>query len=409
MTEPLLDVRGLTTSFETGQGRLTAVDDVSFSIEEGEVFGVVGESGSGKSVTALSVMRLLDDAGTVEADGVRFDGTDLLSLSESEMRSVRGGDISMIFQDPMTSLNPVMTIGEQIAEVVRHHGDTGERTGFWSEMRRKYVTGTSTESRSWRRAIELLETVGIPEPEQRATEYPHQLSGGMRQRVVIAQALAGDPDLIIADEPTTALDVSIEAQILNEILELSDEFGISVMLIPHDLGVVRETCDRVAVMYASEFMETGHVDDLFEDPHHPYTEGLLASIPRIDDDREWLSVIEGTVPDLIDKPSGCPFRDRCEYAFDLCDRPLVEYDVDSSERVRHAVRCHRENERVRVDESGHVTDVPDEAVAALERRIEAENEDSNDAAVAGRSIRADGGHPRTALADPERRGDRDEY
>ncbi|GAA0521851.1 peptide/nickel transport system ATP-binding protein [Halorubrum aquaticum] len=409
MNEPLLDVRGLTTSFETGQGRLTAVDDVSFSIEEGEVFGVVGESGSGKSVTALSVMRLLDDAGTVEADEVWFDGTDLLSLSEAEMRSIRGGEISMIFQDPMTSLNPVMTIGEQIAEVVRHHGDTGERTGFWSEMRRKYVTGTSTESRSWRRAIELLETVGIPEPEQRATEYPHQLSGGMRQRVVIAQALAGDPSLIIADEPTTALDVSIEAQILNEILELSEEFGISVMLITHDLGVVRETCDRVAVMYASEFMETGHVDDLFEDPHHPYTEGLLASIPRIDDDREWLSVIEGTVPDLIDKPSGCPFQDRCDYAFELCDRPLVEYELDSTKRVRHAVRCHRENERVRVDESGHVTDVPDEAVAALERRIEAENDASNDPAVADSGIRTDGGSPTGGSDEPERRGDRDEY
>jgi oligopeptide/dipeptide ABC transporter, ATP-binding protein, C-terminal domain len=411
MTDPLLDVRGLKTSFETGQGTLTAVDGISFTIESGEVFGVVGESGSGKSVTALSVMRLLDDAGTVEADAVRFDGTDLLSLTESEMRSIRGGEISMIFQDPMTSLNPVMTIGEQIAEVVRHHGDAGERAGFWSEMTRKYVTGTSTDSHSWQRAVELLETVGIPEPEKRATEYPHQLSGGMRQRVVIAQALAGDPSLIIADEPTTALDVSIEAQILNELLELSDEFGISVLLITHDLGVVRETCDRVAVMYASEFMETGHVDDIFEDPHHPYTEGLLASIPRIDDDREWLSVIEGTVPDLIDKPSGCPFRDRCEYAFDLCDRPLVEYEVDAPGTEKHIVRCHRENEHVPVDESGHVGEVTDEAVAALERRldVEARGPDAPTAAPVDASARTDGGDrlgPVEADADG---GDGDEY
>lgn len=412
MSEPLLDVRGLTTSFETGQGRLTAVDDISFQIEEGEVFGVVGESGSGKSVTALSVMRLLDDAGTVEADEVRFKGTDLLSVSESEMRSIRGGDISMIFQDPMTSLNPVMTIGEQIAEVVRHHGDVGERTGFWSEMRRKYVTGTSEGSRSWQRAVELLETVGIPEPEKRATEYPHQLSGGMRQRVVIAQALAGDPSLIIADEPTTALDVSIEAQILNEILELSEEFGISVLLITHDLGVVRETCDRVAVMYASEFMETGHVDDIFEDPHHPYTEGLLASIPRIDDEREWLSVIEGTVPDLIDKPSGCPFRDRCDYAFELCDRPLVEYDIEGSALETHTVRCHRENEHVEVDDSGHVEAVPDEAIAALERRIEAESASDANGSVsptADASARADGGSRPSPAADAENGGDHGEY
>lgn len=395
MSGSLLDVRGLTTSFETGRGTLTAVDDISFSIEEGEVFGVVGESGSGKSVTALSVMRLLDDAGTVDADAIRFDGTNLLSLSEREMRAIRGGEISMIFQDPMTSLNPVMTIGEQIAEVVRHHGDTGERTGFWSEMRRKYVSGTSTESRSWRRAVELLETVGIPEPEQRASEYPHQLSGGMRQRVVIAQALAGDPSLIIADEPTTALDVSIEAQILNELLELSDEFGISVLLITHDLGVVRETCDRVAVMYASEFMETGTVDDIFEDPHHPYTEGLLASIPRIDDDREWLSVIEGTVPDLINKPSGCPFRDRCEYSFELCDRPLVEYEIEEPTREKHSVRCHRENDHVDLDESGHVSEVTDAAAAALERRLDAEavsrRDGSSVPSTAGVNARTDGG------------------
>jgi peptide/nickel transport system ATP-binding protein len=409
MSDPLLSVRGLSTSFETGQGRLTAVDNISFDIESGEVFGVVGESGSGKSVTALSVMRLLGDAGTIEADAVEFDGTDLLSLSEPEMRAIRGGAISMVFQDPMTSLNPVMTIGEQIAEVARHHGDLGERTGFWSEMRRKYLTGTDAESRSWQRAVELLELVGIPEPEQRATEYPHQLSGGMRQRVVIAQALAGDPSLIIADEPTTALDVSIEAQILNELLDLSEEFGISVLLITHDLGVVRETCDRVAVMYASEFMETGRVDTLFEDPHHPYTEGLLASIPRIDDERDRLSVIEGTVPDLIDKPAGCPFQNRCAYAFELCDRPLVEYTAGAPGTADHVVRCHRENEYVTVDDDGTVTTVESGAVDAIEQRLEAETGRRDDTAPTGADARADGGRPaHETRADPTR-GDTNGY
>jgi len=370
--EPLLEVENLRTSFETDGGRLTAVDGISFDIREGEVFGIVGESGSGKSVTALSIMDLLGDEGDVGADAIRFDGRDLGSLSDAEMRSIRGGEISMIFQDPMNSLNPVMTIGEQIAEVVRHHGDVGERTGFWSEMRRKYVTGTSTDSTSWRHAVELLETVGIPDPEQRATEYPHQLSGGMRQRVVIAQALAGEPSLIVADEPTTALDVSIEAQILNELLDLRDEFGISVLLITHDLGVVRETCDRVAVMYAAELMEKADVDDLFDDPQHPYTEGLLASIPRISDTREWLDVIEGTVPDLIDKPTGCPFRDRCEYTFELCDQPLVEYAVGEPGSEEHLARCHLHNEALETDESGHATEVTDDAIVALERRLEAE-------------------------------------
>ena len=213
--------------------------------------------------------------------------------------------------------------------------------------------------------------------------------------------------------------MSIEAQILNEILQLSDEFDISVLLITHDLGVVRETCDRVAVMYASEFMETGHVDDIFEDPHHPYTEGLLASIPRIGDDREWLSVIEGTVPDLIDKPSGCPFRDRCDYAFELCDRPLVEYEIEGSALETHTVRCHRENEYVEVDDSGHIDAVPEEAVATLERRIEAESTDDTDGSVtstADVNARADGGrstppavNAENGAANAENGGDHDEY
>ncbi|TKX55638.1 ABC transporter ATP-binding protein, partial [Halorubrum sp. SS7] len=252
---PLLAVDNLHTTFTTERGDVPAVDGVSFAINEGEVFGIVGESGSGKSVTALSLLGLADGA-TVTADRLCFRDEDLLTKDEAALREIRGNDISMIFQDPMSSLNPVMTVGEQIAEVVRHHGDVGESQSLFAELRRKYVTGTSESSASWQRAVELLDTVGIPDPADRANEYPHQLSGGMKQRVMIAQALAGDPDLIIADEPTTALDVTIEAQILNELLDLRDEFGVSIMLITHDLAVVRETCDRVAVMYAGEMMET---------------------------------------------------------------------------------------------------------------------------------------------------------
>jgi peptide/nickel transport system ATP-binding protein len=366
MTDPLLEVENLNTTFETERGEVPAVDGVSFAIESGEVFGVVGESGSGKSVTALSVLGLLD-AARVEADAIRYDGEDLLAKTDAEMRAIRGNRISMIFQDPMSSLNPVMSIGEQIAEVVRHHGDTGERTGFWSEMRRKYLTGTSEKSPSWRRAVELLETVGIPEPQQRAHEYPHQLSGGMKQRVMIAQALAGDPDLLIADEPTTALDVTIEAQILNELLDLRDEFDLSIMLITHDLAVVRETCDRVAVMYAGELMETADTATLFDDPRHPYTRGLINSIPRVDDDREWLDAIEGNVPEPAEKPTGCPFRDRCAAAFDLCNQPLVGYD---GERPGHTTWCHLYNDAVDSDgDEATVVDV-DRARALIEQQSE---------------------------------------
>ncbi len=367
--EPLLEVENLRTSFSTERGDLTAVDGISFDIRPGEIFGLVGESGSGKSVTARSIMRLLDSNATVEADAIRFRGQDLLNLTEAEMREIRGGQISMIFQDPMNSLNPVLSVGEQIAEVIRHHGDTGESAGFWAEMSRKYVTGADRDSESWRQAVDLLETVGIPDPEQRAGEYPHQLSGGMRQRVMIAQALAADPDLIIADEPTTALDVSIEAQILEELMSLRDEFGVSVLLITHDLAVIRETSDRVAVMYAAELMERAPVGPLFENPRHPYTEGLLRSIPRIGDDREWLDVIEGTVPDLSDKPPGCPFQERCGYAFEVCDEPLVEYPVGPD---GHVARCHLHNEHVETDESGHATAVGDGAVASLRERANGE-------------------------------------
>jgi peptide/nickel transport system ATP-binding protein len=362
MNDHLLEVENLHTTFETERGEVPAVDGVSFTVDRGEVFGVVGESGSGKSVTALSVLGLLDGA-RIEADAIRYDGEDLLEKTDAEMRAVRGNRISMIFQDPMSSLNPVMTVGEQIAEVVRHHHETGERRGFWSEMRRKYVTGTSEGSPSWGRAVELLETVGIPEPAQRAHEYPHQLSGGMKQRVMIAQALAGEPDLLVADEPTTALDVTIEAQILNELLDLRDEFDLSILLITHDLAVVRETCDRVAVMYAGELMETADTAPLFEDPRHPYTRGLINSIARIDDDREWLDAIEGNVPEPAEKPSGCPFRDRCEAAFELCDQPLVGY---RGEEPGHTTWCHLYNDAVEHDgEEATVVDV-DRAMELIE-------------------------------------------
>ena len=343
--EPLLAVENLHTTFSTERGDVPAVDGVSFAIEEGEVFGVVGESGSGKSVTALSLLGLADGA-NVTADRVQFRGEDLLAKDEAGLQTVRGNDISMIFQDPMSSLNPVMTVGEQIAEVVRHHSDVGESRSLFSELRRKYVTGTSESSRSWERAVELLDTVGIPDPADRAHEYPHQLSGGMKQRVMIAQALAGDPDLIIADEPTTALDVTIEAQILNELLDLRDEFDVSIMLITHDLAVVRETCDRVAVMYAGEMMETADTRTLFEDPRHPYTRGLINSIPRTNDDREWLDAIQGNVPDPMDKPDGCPFRSRCDAAFSLCDEPLVAYPAED---LSHRTWCHLYNDAVTRD------------------------------------------------------------
>ncbi|WP_254546927.1 ABC transporter ATP-binding protein [Halomarina pelagica] len=364
MSEPLLEVENLRTRFETEGGTVSAVDGISFAVEPGEVFGIVGESGSGKSVAALSLLGLVDAPGVVEADTIRYRGENLLEKTEREFQRIRGGEISMVFQDPMSSLNPVMTIGEQIAEVARHHGDLGESVGFWSEMRRKYLGGTRSESPSWRRAVELLEIVGIPDPETRAGEYPHQLSGGMKQRVMIAQALAGDPSLIIADEPTTALDVTIEAQILNELLDLRDEFGVSVVLITHDLAVVRETCDRVAVMYAGELMETAATDALFEHPRHPYTRGLLRSIPKVTDEREWLDTIEGNVPSLVNKKPGCPFRERCDRAFELCERPLIGHEGSNTD---HTVWCHLYDDSVEL-EDGEVVSIDEQRTAPPKKR-----------------------------------------
>ncbi|AXG05112.1 ABC transporter ATP-binding protein [Haloplanus rubicundus] len=347
----LLAIEDLAVTFPVEDGPdVPAVDGVDLQVETGEIHGLVGESGSGKSVTARSIMRLLDGA-EVSADRFDYRGEDLYAKSEAEMRRIRGDDIAMVFQDALSALNPVMTVGEQIAEVVRHHGDVDESAGLLSELRRKYVTGTSKSAPSWRRAVDLLETVGIADPEDVATSYPHQLSGGQRQRVMIASALGGDPSLIVADEPTTALDVTVEAGILDELQCLCDEFDVAILLITHDLGVVAETCDRVTVMYSGSVMERGTTDGLFENPAHPYTKGLLRSIPEgAPSEDGQLATIPGSAPEPTERPAGCPFRDRCPAAFDACSDPLPEHVVDGGEG--HVARCHLYTEG---DDLGEVT------------------------------------------------------
>jgi oligopeptide transport system ATP-binding protein len=300
--EYLLEVQDLKTYFKVKAGRVRAVDGVSFAVKPGEKLAVVGESGCGKSVTALSIMRLLPQpAGEIVGGSVIFEDQDLVDLPESAMRRIRGGKISMIFQDPLTCLNPTMTVGKQIAEGLRIH-----------------LKNLSKEE-AHKRAVSLLEQVGIPAAAQRANSYPHQFSGGMRQRVMIAMALACNPKLIIADEPTTALDVTVQAQILELINAVSNEFGTAVILITHDLGVVAGMTDRVAVMYAGKVVETAPTDEIFANPRHPYTLGLLASVPRLDDRRHGqLRTIEGAPPDLLNPPSGCPFMPRCAFARAIC-------------------------------------------------------------------------------------------
>ena len=290
--QPLLDVRGLRTSFHTREGVVRAVDGIDFSVYPGEIMGLVGESGCGKSVTSLSIMRLVAKPGHIDGGQVVFDGGDLLTLSNDDMRKIRGDRISMIFQQPTSSLNPVWDVGRQLAEVLEIHRN----------MKR---------SAARNRALDMLRMVGIPDPERRLKSYPHELSGGMAQRVMIAMALACEPDLLIADEPTTALDVTIQAQILDLIRNLRDETGTGVILITHDLGVVAETCDRVAVMYAGEIVEQTDVVSLFRDPTHPYTRGLIGSVPVPGDLRDELAVIPGNVPNLIDLPPACRFAPRC--------------------------------------------------------------------------------------------------
>jgi oligopeptide/dipeptide ABC transporter ATP-binding protein len=296
--DALLRVEHLTTSFDTAAGSVVAVDDVSFEIGAGEVLGLVGESGSGKSVTALSIMRLVDSPGRIAGGRLLFKGRDLMPLGEREMQAVRGAEIALIFQEPMTALNPVFTIGDQIAETLIVHG-----------------LATKRESRA--RAIELVDAVRIPDAAARVNDYPHQLSGGMRQRVMIAIALACRPSLVIADEPTTALDVTIQAQILDLLREMRARLGLSILLITHDLGVVAETADRVAVMYAGRIVETGPVRAILRTPQHPYTRGLLASIPGGARGAR-LKAIDGTVPLLGHLPSGCAFNPRCPDRFDPC-------------------------------------------------------------------------------------------
>jgi oligopeptide/dipeptide ABC transporter ATP-binding protein len=316
MAEPLLSVRDLQVEFEVGGRRARAVDGVSFDLAPGEVLGVVGESGCGKSVTALSIMRLVPQPPAHIAGVVRLGDKELLRLPEREMREIRGGRIAMVFQDPLSSLNPVMTVGYQVAEAIALHQRVGMKL-------------------AWEKAVEMLDRVHLPEPEVRAHSYPHQLSGGQRQRVMIAMAFACDPEIVIADEPTTALDVTVQRQVLDLMLELREQRGTSIMLITHDLGVVAETADRVLVMYGGKVVETGTVFELFDDPRHPYTQALLNSVPRLDTERTTrLTGIQGQPPDLLSLPLGCPFQPRCSVAQERCSAMPEWLELSPTHRVR---------------------------------------------------------------------------
>ena len=320
MNEVLLEVKDLRTQFLTERGIAPAVDGISFRLEGGKTLGIVGESGSGKSVTSLSIMRLLQEpAGRIAGGQILFKGRDLVQLSEKEMRDIRGAHISMIFQEPMTALNPVYTVGQQIAEVFI--------------VRQKMKKKQARE-----KAVEMLRLVGIPSPETRVDNYPHQLSGGMRQRVVIAIALACNPELLSADEPTTALDVTIQAQILELMKELQKKLNTALIMITHDLGIISEMADDVLVMYCGQVVESGPMQQVFHHMLHPYTEGLMNSIPRLSDDAEELNTIDGMVPSLYELPQGCRFHPRCAYAREVCKNaqpPLVEVEPG------HCSRCHK--------------------------------------------------------------------
>ena len=319
--QPLLEVSELKTHFHTENGRVTAVDGVTFQVKEGEILGIVGESGCGKSVTSQSILRLFDEKSTDYDGDIFFRGTELLELSIDKMQKIRGNDIAMVFQDPLSSLNPVYTIGNQIAESIMLHQKVSKKEAY-------------------EKAVEMLRLTGIPAPEKRVHEYPHELSGGMRQRVMIAIALSCQPQLLIADEPTTALDVTIQAQILDLIIDLNEKLGMGVIFITHDLGVVAELCTRVVVMYLGQIVEEADIDSLFSKPLHPYTKGLMKSVPQLDGDRgEKLHVIEGTVPSLTNVPKGCRFASRCQFADELCktEAPsLREFANGQKARCWHA-------------------------------------------------------------------------
>ncbi|MEO8476975.1 MAG: ABC transporter ATP-binding protein [Actinomycetota bacterium] len=319
MAEPLLEVKDLKVHFHTDDGVVKAVDGVSYSVQPGETLGIVGESGSGKSVSSLTVMGLIDSSQAKISGEVFFQGQDLLKLPSDEMRTIRGAKISMIFQDPMTSLHPFYRVGDQISEAILQHQNVSRKEA--SQL-----------------AVEMLSKVNIPRPEERAKQFPHEFSGGMRQRAMIAMALALNPDLLIADEPTTALDVTVQAQILDLIDRLKDEFNAAVIIITHDLGVVAEHCDNIQVMYAGKAVEFGNTDDIYYQPHHPYTWGLLGSIPSMHGSgKERLNPIRGLPPSLINVPPGCSFHPRCPYVMDVCRTdvpPLLPSDG------HHASACH---------------------------------------------------------------------
>jgi len=320
----LLEVTDLKTHFKTDDGIVKAVDGVSFSVEKGKTLGIVGESGSGKSVTCLTIMGLNARSNTMTSGEALWKGNNLLNMSSRQLRSIRGDEIAMIFQDPMTSLNPVKTIGAQLVEAILLHRDVSKRQGRL-------------------RALELLKAVGIPRAEARIDDYPHQFSGGMRQRVMIAMALINDPDLLIADEPTTALDVTTQAQILNLMTKLQQDFGSAIIMITHDLGVIAEIADDVVVMYAARVAEQAPVENLFKRPHHPYTWGLLGSLPRLDANVDRLTQIQGSPPSLLNPPRGCRFHPRCPYVMEICKETEPEL-LPVSHDPMHLQRCHLDEE-----------------------------------------------------------------
>jgi oligopeptide transport system ATP-binding protein len=316
--DKLLEIKNLRTVFKTYAGQVSAINDVSISVGYGEAVGIVGESGSGKSVTMLSVMRLLSENGKVTSGEIDFNGRNMAEMSEKQMQVIRGNEIGMIFQDPMTSMNPVFTVGNQLVEAILKHN---------KKMPRKQAI---------EKAIDMLKLVGMPSPEKRFHQYPHEFSGGMRQRAMIAMALSCEPKLLIADEPTTALDVTIQAQIIELMKELKNKINMSIILITHDLGLVADVCERVVVMYGGTIVEQGPVEDIFYNPKHPYTLGLLSSIPRLNMGKERLNPVEGHPPDMINPPAGCPFAARCSEAMEICNLHKPQYEKISE---NHGAAC----------------------------------------------------------------------